>query len=104
VVSYLDLSRALIDHHELLAAATELEEGVALLCESGSTEMRPPIWRLLLSLAAVYAGLGDPVRARRAAFAGREDALRADDIVGLDRARALIERMVHGDRHLCDAR
>ena len=99
VVSYLDLSRALIDDHQLLAAATELEEGVTLLsCEAGPPDARSPIWRLLLSLAAVYDGLGDPVRARRAAFASREDALRSDDIVGQDRTRALIERMVHGDR------
>ena len=97
VGSYLELSRALIDDHQLRAAATELEEAVTLLsCGSGATRVRAPIWRLLLSLAAVYDGLGDPIRARSAAFASRNDALQANDVVGEVRAAALIDRMIHG--------
>ena len=94
VLRYLELARGLIDDHQLAAATTELEEGVALL-ETGATTATP-IWRLQLSLAALYDGIGDPLRARHAAFAGREQALRASDVVGQDRARELIERMVHG--------
>ncbi len=98
VVAYLDLARALIDDHRLLLATTELEQAVELLRGETSARTSAPIWRLLLSLAALYDGLGDPSRARQAAFAGRDDAVRVSDIVGQDRARALIERMVHGER------
>jgi hypothetical protein len=95
IVAYLELARALIDDHQLATATTELEEAVALLsCETEARSV--PVWRLLLSLAALYDGLGDRARAGRAALAGCEDARRASDAVGQDRARSLIERIAHG--------
>jgi serine/threonine-protein kinase len=48
--AYLDLAHALLDRKQPAAALSELEEGVELLMNPGG---RGPVWRLLLSLAAL---------------------------------------------------
>ena len=101
VTGYLGLARSLVDEHRLPAAARELEEAIDLLTR-GDGPMSPdapePVWRVLLALAAIYAGTGDP-RADRAAADAREVALRARSSVGCERAHALLQRfarVAHG--------
>nr|MBA3540570.1 hypothetical protein [Deltaproteobacteria bacterium] len=96
VAAYLELARALIDDHQLAAAAASLEEGIDFLTVGGFGEAPEPTWRLMLSLSALYAGIGDPIRARRTAIAGRDHAASVQSDVGQDRAQALIHRLVLG--------
>ena len=91
ICSYLELARLLVDDRRLGEAATELEDCVALLGAEVSSEP-PALWRVLLTLAALYSGLGDPKRARDAALAGHEHAGRARSAIGVDRATALLAR------------
>jgi hypothetical protein len=97
VVAYLELSRALIDEHRLALAIAELEEGVELLSASDTPARRAPLWRLLLSLAALYAGHGDREKARAITCTARAQAVAAGSAVGRERAELLWTRLVRGD-------
>ena len=92
ICSYLELARLLVDDRRLGEAATELEQCVALLSADVSRDPPASLWRVLVTLAAFYSGLGDPKRARDAALAGHEHASRARSAIGVDRATALLER------------
>lgn len=99
VTSYLELVRALIDESQLATAAAELENGIQIL--RGTARHGTPLatWRLQLCLAALYSGLGDPLRARQAASLGQSDAVRAGSTLGRERADALLARISrHGKR------
>ena len=100
-IAYLELSRALIDAHQLPIAITELEAGVELLSASGGAARRAPQWRLLLSLAALYDGQGDRARARAITCAAREQAVAAGSAVGRERAERLWTRLARGDPAAC---
>ncbi|HUS29752.1 MAG TPA: serine/threonine-protein kinase [Kofleriaceae bacterium] len=89
VVSYLELARSLVDDHRLPAAIAELERGIAELMQHGDT----PVWRLWLTLAAVYDGVADRTRARVAARQGRECAVRVGAMIGVERADLLLTRL-----------
>ena len=94
VTSYLELVRALIDGHELDAAVSELERALAILRPGVSARPETPaIWRLQLCLAALYSGLGQPAKARRAAMLGQDDAVRAASALGKTRAHDLLARL-----------
>ncbi len=90
VASYLELVRALVDARQLTTAVAELEHGLVTLREG---QPPPAIWRLQLCLAALYSGVGDGVRARRAASIGHGDAVRAGSQLGQDRAGELLVRL-----------
>ncbi|HSD88042.1 MAG TPA: protein kinase [Kofleriaceae bacterium] len=90
VVAYLDLARSLVDEHRLDQAIAELERGVELLSVDGNGA---PVWRLLLTLAALYDGTGDRKRARIAARLARERAERDGSAVGSERAERLAARL-----------
>ncbi|CAN5838412.1 hypothetical protein BH11MYX3_BH11MYX3_27760 [soil metagenome] len=90
VASYLELVRALVDARQLTTAVAELEHGLVLLRER---TVPSAIWRLQLCLAALYSGLGDATRARRAASIGQSDAIHADSLLGQDRAGELLLRL-----------
>jgi len=98
ITSYLELVRALVDGRQLATAATELEQGLEWLRDDTPISAAPPArWRLQLCLAALYSGLGDPVRARGAAKHGQDDAVRAASALGQDRAHELLARLArHG--------
>lgn len=96
VAGYLELAGVLVDARQLMAAAKELEEAIDLITHGGgpaAPNAPEPLWRLLLALASIYAGLGDPLRALDAARAGRRHAERQDSAVGRTRARALAARL-----------
>lgn len=96
VAGYLELARTFVDGHELERAVASLEEAIDLVtCGAGrcAVDAPEPVWRLLLTLAALYDGLGDRARARRAALDGQAQAARCNSPVGRGRARALIERL-----------
>lgn len=97
VIAYLELSRALIDAHQIPGAIAELEEGVELLSASSDAARRAPLWRLLLSLAALYDGHGDRGKARAATCAAHEQAVAAGSAVGRERAERLWMRLARGD-------
>ena len=98
VTAALELARALVDEHSLWGARRELEETIDLLTGGAGVDAPDapePLWRLLLSLAALYHGLHDPVRARRAALAGYHLAVRHRSDLGRERASALLDRLGH---------
>ncbi|HWO19931.1 MAG TPA: serine/threonine-protein kinase [Kofleriaceae bacterium] len=97
VVAYLELSCALIDAHQSSTAITELEEGVELLAAPSAAARRAPVWRLLLSLAALYDGQGDRARARATTCAARAQAVVVGSAVGRERAERLWTRLARGD-------
>lgn len=106
VNGYLELARRLVDDQALAAAARQLEEAVDLVTAGAgphAPDAPEPLWRLLLTLAAVYDGLGDRMRARRAALDGRSHAIRCRSPVGRERAGALIERLGHRGLKGCHA-
>jgi len=92
-IAYLELARALVDEHQLGAAVIELDEGVELLSLPDGTG---PVWRLLLTLAALHDGNGDRPRARVVAGAARDQAARAGSAIGCERAERLCERLARG--------
>jgi hypothetical protein len=96
-VAYLELSRALIDLHRIPIAIAELEEGIELLSASEDPLRRAPLWRLLLSVAALYDGHGDRAKARAATCAARAQAVSAGSAVGRERAELLWTRFARGD-------
>jgi serine/threonine protein kinase len=89
VVAYLELARALVDQRELSTAIGQLEAGAARLARSDGQ-----IWRLQLTLAALYDGSGDRVRACATMREAFEQAGRIGSVIGQQRARALFVRLV----------
>ncbi|HEY3801043.1 MAG TPA: serine/threonine-protein kinase [Kofleriaceae bacterium] len=87
---YLELARELVDRHELDIAEAELEEGVDLLM---SCDRPGPVWRLLLSLAALYDHRGEHQRARIAARAARDHAAETGSTIGRERSERLCARL-----------
>ncbi|MEO8844911.1 MAG: serine/threonine-protein kinase [Kofleriaceae bacterium] len=97
VVTSLELARMLVDTHDLSAAVHELEKIL------NSVENAPPaaltqLWRVSLTLAALYHGLGDTMRARRTAAAAHYQATLHRSDVGRDRASTLLQRLPHSRR------
>ncbi|HEV7558557.1 MAG TPA: serine/threonine-protein kinase [Kofleriaceae bacterium] len=92
-VTYLELSRALVDDHRLTTAIAELETGVAIIARLTATSPRSPLWRLLLILAALYDGHGERSRARSTTKAAHQAATLAGSVVGCDRANKLSQRL-----------
>ena len=94
VASYLELVHALVDAHQLVAAATELEYALLRLPRSTLA-----MWRLQLCLAGLYSGLGDLERARRTAQLGHDLARGAASAPGQQRAKGLLARLTpHGPK------
>ncbi len=90
VVACLDRARELVDRHMLAAAITELETGIVrltLLPESTQ------VWRLQLTLAALYDGIGERARARGLVGEAREGAARSRSETGCERADRLATRL-----------
>jgi hypothetical protein len=92
-VTYLELSRALVDDHCLATAIAELESGVAIIARLTATSSRSPLWRLLLILAALYDGHGERSRARSTTKAAHQAATLAGSVIGCDRANQLLQRL-----------
>jgi serine/threonine protein kinase len=80
VVAYLARARELVDRHRLASAISELEAGLAVVGDAA------PAWRLQLSLAALYEGVGNQEAARRAAVDARARAAAHASDVGSARA------------------
>ena len=98
--SYLELARSLVTARRADLAAWELEQAVDVLTAGeGPTTGAPPapLWRLLLSLAAIYDGVGDPARARTTARRARTAAIHVDSSSGRFRARALLQRLARSE-------
>lgn len=96
VTAALEVARAMVDDHSLWSARQELEDTIDRLTGGAGVEAPDapePLWRLLLSLAALYHGLHDPVRARRAALAGYHLAVRHRSALGRERALSLLDRL-----------
>jgi hypothetical protein len=95
IVAALDLARALVDEHALLAAITALEQAIDALTGGNGCAVASPrqLWRLLLTLAALYQGLGNPGRARRAAMTALDHAVRNRCDTGMVRASSLLSRL-----------
>lgn len=89
VVGYLGIAQALVEEHQLSAAARELEAGVASLSQT----MDVALWRIVLTLAAIYDGLHDRELARSTAQAAYEHARRAGSSLGESRSKALLRRL-----------
>ncbi|HEY0252120.1 MAG TPA: protein kinase, partial [Kofleriaceae bacterium] len=94
VVAYLDLVSVLVENHRLTTAIDELEEGIALFLASRDLTFRAPVWRLMLSLAALYDGNGDRRRAWITARSARDQAALAGSSIGCKRADQLRSRLV----------
>jgi serine/threonine protein kinase len=92
-VAYLAVARALVEEHHLGAAVEELEQAVALLEASTDDARRAPIWRLLLTLAALYDGRGDRAMAQETTRDAHTHAIRVDSNVGRKRAEELWARL-----------
>jgi hypothetical protein len=90
----LGLARTLIDQAQPARAAAELEQAVQQLCQ-WTNEGTPPrsIWCVYVTLAALYAHLGDRERARRLAHVGYHQAVVAGSRLGEQRARMLLSRI-----------
>jgi eukaryotic-like serine/threonine-protein kinase len=95
VVAYLQLASVLIDEHELAVAISELEEGIQLLA---GARQHAALWRLMLSLATLYAGHGDRAKARAATRTARTQAAAAGSTVGCNRAEQLWRRLACSDQ------
>ncbi|HEY5928218.1 MAG TPA: serine/threonine-protein kinase [Kofleriaceae bacterium] len=92
--AYLELARALLDEDQPARAAAELEQAVGLLCQWTNAGTPPrSIWCVYITLAALYAHLGDLSRARRLAHVAYHQALGARSQVGEQRAQALLARL-----------
>ncbi len=88
------LARSLIDQAQPQRAAAELEQAVQLLCEWTNAGTPPrSIWCIYVTLAALYAHLGDRERARRLAHVGYHQAVVAGSRLGEERARMLLARI-----------
>lgn len=87
VVAYLDRARALVDKHRLATAISELEEAATLVGDAN------PAWRIQLTLAALYEGVGNREAARRAAIDARERAARNGSQIGTARASRFLVQL-----------
>jgi tRNA A-37 threonylcarbamoyl transferase component Bud32 len=101
VTAYHELARALIDEHHLAVAAFELEDCVSML-ETGWETTSSPLWRVKLTLAALYSGLGEPHDARRSALEAFEHATRACSPSGRERSRTLFARLLRGQQGITE--
>ena len=88
--AYLRLACELVDLHQPTVAEAELEEAVDLVM---AAESHGPVWRLLLSLAALYDYRGDHVRARLAARAARDHAAETGSVLGREHSERLCARL-----------
>jgi serine/threonine protein kinase len=94
IASYLALARALLEDRQPERAAAELEQAVMLLCTWLDHDRAPTsTWRVFITLAALYAHMGDVSRARRLAKVGYQQAVLARCEIGEERARALLARL-----------
>jgi hypothetical protein len=98
VVAYLELARSYVDSHDLTAAIAALEHGIEVLSGRTAAARNAPMWRLLLTLAALYSGSGNHTRARTTTRAAHDHATRIGSAVGRERARLLLARLDR-DRH-----
>jgi len=101
ITACLELVWMLVEQHRMLAASWTLEQTIDILTEGAGADTpqaHGPIWRLALTLAAVYDGLGDPIRARSMARAAQRQAVRSGSEVGCERARELLERFAGSGR------
>ncbi|MBX3160434.1 MAG: serine/threonine protein kinase [Deltaproteobacteria bacterium] len=101
-VACIALADALITEHRLRDAARELETTLATFAARGLAPTT--MWCLLLSLAALYDGLGDPARARSSAVAAADAAREARSDVGRSRVNALLRRLDAARTRNCDGR
>ena len=92
VVAYLDLAQLLVGKHRLNEALRELTEAVDIITAGEGTCARgpAPLWRLVVSMAAIQAGLGDNARARRYALQALSQATYARSALGRARAQRLL--------------
>lgn len=91
-VAYLDLAHAFLGEHDLPGALHELSEGVDVLTRGeGQKASGPaPLWRLLVSMAAISAKLGDVAHARQAALHALSVASYASSALGRRRAEHML--------------
>jgi serine/threonine protein kinase len=87
VVAYLDRARALVEKHRLATAISELEEAAMLVGDAS------PAWRIQLTLAALYEGVGNREAARRAAVEARERAASSGSQIGAARASRFLVQL-----------
>ncbi len=96
IAGSLEIARALVDRRSLWAARAHLEETLDVLTRGrgvDAPDAPAPLWRLLLTLSALYSGLHDPLRARRTALSAHRQATRHGSDLGRDRAATLLERL-----------
>lgn len=91
IVSCLGLAEVLVGEQRLVAAARELEAAISWL--AAEPEGDEAIWRLQLTLAAIYDGLGDRDSALRTAVDGRDRAKCVGARTGYVNAQALLRRL-----------
>jgi serine/threonine-protein kinase len=97
VDAYLALARALVEGHQPMAAAKELEIAFELLELRAQAGRRVgSLWCVLTTLAAVYSHLGQVQRARAVANAAHAHAQRVGSVVGQRRAQAIFARLLRG--------
>jgi serine/threonine-protein kinase len=97
VDAYLALARALVEGHQPVAAAKELEIAFELLELRAQAGRRVgSLWCVLTTLAAVYSHLGQLQRARAVANAAHAHAQRVGSVVGQRRAQAIVARLLRG--------
>lgn len=97
VVTSLDIVRFHVDRHALRSAVRELESTIDILTAGAgiaAEETPAPVWRLMLSLAALYLGLGAVQRARTATLAALGQARSHGSAVGCDRASQMLDRII----------
>jgi len=97
VDAYLALARALVNAHQPVAAAKELEIAIELLeLRASAGRAVPSLWCVSVTLAAIYGHLGQTERARETAHAAHAHAGRVRSRIGQRRAEAVFARLVRG--------
>jgi serine/threonine protein kinase len=97
VVASLDIVRLHVDRHALNSAVRELESTIHVLTGGAglAADVTPsPVWRLMLSLAALYLGLGSAQRARTATLAALGQARLHGSAIGCDRAEQMLGKII----------
>lgn len=97
IVTSLDIVRLHVDRHALRSAVRELEGTIHLLTRGAglAAETTPsPVWRLMLSLAALHLGLGAVQHARTATLAALGQARLHGSAIGCDRAEYMLGRIL----------
>lgn len=90
----LERAGRLIDAHDLRAAVTELEYGLAKLVRDPHTNtLEGEAWRIETVLAALHAALGRKQVALRIALAAQQRAIALDCVVAKNRTTSLVERL-----------